>query len=148
MNPRFGTGFTLLELMVVLVLMAMVYAIAVPMISSVLPGTELKSAARELAAGLRQARGQAVMHKQQAALTLDVENHHFEISGDKHSYVLPPKLKISLYTAQSELSQGKVGAIRFYADGSSTGGRISVSLGERKYQVDVDWLTGQVRILD
>ncbi len=30
----------------------------------------------------------------------------------------------------------------------SEGGRITVSLGERKYEVDVDWLTGQVRILD
>jgi general secretion pathway protein H len=122
----------MLELMVVLVLMALVYAMAVPMISAALPGTELKSAARELAAGLRQARSQAVTRKNQ----------------DKHSYLLPPKLKISLYTAQSELVEDKVGAIRFYADGSSTGGRIAVSLGERKYLVDVDWLTGQVRVLD
>jgi general secretion pathway protein H len=148
LNLRRGAGFTMLELMVVLVLMVLVYAIVVPKISSVLPGTELKSAARELAAGLRKARSQAVTHKTEAALTLDVEQHQFEISGDTHNYTLPAKLDISLYTAQSELLQDKVGAIRFYPDGSSTGGRITVSLGERKYQVDVDWLTGQVKILD
>jgi general secretion pathway protein H len=147
-NHRFGTGFTLLELMVVLALMVMVYALVVPRISSVLPGTELKSAARELAAGLRKARSQAVTRKEQATLTLDIAQHHFRISGDDRSYTLPPELDLSLYTAQSELSQDKVGAIRFYPDGSSTGGRISVSYGERKYQVDVDWLTGQVNILD
>lgn len=148
LNLRPGAGFTLLELMVVLALMVLVYAIVLPNISSALPGTELKSAARELAAGLRKARSQAIMHKEEATLTLDVEQHHFGISGDDRSYSLPPRLELSLYTAQSELSQDKVGAIRFYPDGSSTGGRISVSFGDRKYQVDVDWLTGQVTILD
>ncbi|MGC2459128.1 MAG: GspH/FimT family protein [Gallionellaceae bacterium] len=148
LNLRPSAGFTMLELMVVMVLMVLVYAIVVPKISSALPGTELKSAARELAAGLRKARSQAITHKEEATLTLDVEQHHFEISGDDHSYAVSPRLDISLYTAQSELSQDKVGAIRFYPDGSSTGGRISVSFGERKYQVDVDWLTGQVTILD
>jgi len=147
-NSRASAGFTLLELLVVLVLMAMIYALATPVISSGLPGAELKSAARQLAAGLRKARSQAVTRKEEAALTLDVEQHHFEVSGDKRSYALPDKLEISLYTAQSELLRDKVGAIRFYPDGSSTGGRITVAAGERKYHVNVDWLTGQVAILD
>ena len=41
-----------------------------------------------------------------------------------------------------------VRTIRFYSDGSSTGGRITVASGERKYLVDVDWLTGRVSIGD
>ena len=28
------------------------------------------------------------------------------------------------------------------------GGRITLAAGERKYEVDVDWLTGRVAILD
>ena len=48
--------------------------------------------------------------------------------------------------AQYMISDDKVGAIRFYPDGSSTGGRITVASGERKYLVDVDWLTGRVSI--
>lgn len=146
--PRTGAGFTLLELLVVLALMAMIYSLAAPMISAGLPGAELKGAARQLAAGLRKARSQAVTQKKEAVLTLDVEQHHFEVSGDNHSYALPAKLEISLYTAQSELLRDKVGSIRFFPDGSSTGGRISVAIGERKYHVNIDWLTGQVAILD
>ena len=46
------------------------------------------------------------------------------------------------------MSSDKRGAIRFYPDGSSTGGRITVSSGERKFLVDVDWLTGRVSIED
>lgn len=128
--------------------MAMVYALAVPMISAGMPGTELKGAARQLAAGLRQARSQAVTRKVESTLTLDVEKRNFKVSGDQRQYALPAKLDISLFTAQSELLPDKIGAIRFYPDGSSTGGRITVTSGDRKYDVNVDWLTGQVTILN
>lgn len=134
--------------MVVLVLMVMVYALAAPMISAGMPGTELKGAARQLAAGLRKARSQAVTQKQEAALTIDVEQRRFDLTGDPRNYPLPAKLDISLFTAQSELLREKVGSIRFFPDGSSTGGRITVAYGDRKYHVNVDWLTGQVAVLD
>lgn len=147
-SPRTGAGFTLLELMVVLVLMVMVYAFAGPMISAGMPGAELKGAARQLAAGLRKARSHAVTSKEEAVLTIDVEQHRFEVSGDKRNYALPAKLEISLFTAQSELLRDKVGRIRFFPDGSSTGGRITVAFAERKYHINVDWLTGQVAVLD
>lgn len=143
-----SAGFTLLELLVVLMLMAMVYALAVPMISAGLPGTELKGAARQLAAGLRQARSLAVTRKEESTLILDVEQRNFKVSGDQRRYALPAKVDISLFTAQSELLPDKIGAIRFYPDGSSTGGRITVKSGVRKYDINVDWLTGQVTILN
>lgn len=145
---RSVAGFTLLELLVVLALMAMIYGLAAPMISAGMPGTELKGATRQLAAGLRKARSLAVTQKQEAVLTLDVEQRRFTLTGDKREYALPTKLELSLYTAQSELLRDKVGAIRFYPDGSSTGGRITVAFGERKFHVNVDWLTGQVAIHD
>ncbi|PIV82132.1 type II secretion system protein GspH, partial [bacterium CG17_big_fil_post_rev_8_21_14_2_50_64_8] len=63
-------------------------------------------------------------------------------------YRLPEKIEVALFTAQSELMDAKTGAIRFYPDGSSTGGRVTLSRGERKYRVDVDWMTGRVKILD
>ena len=38
--------------------------------------------------------------------------------------------------------------LRFVPDGGSNGGRITVASGARKFDVDVDWLTGRVAILD
>jgi general secretion pathway protein H len=55
---------------------------------------------------------------------------------------------LKLLTAQTEVESDHRGSIRFYPDGSSTGGRITVSSGERQYLVDVDWLTGRVAIND
>src|ERR1035437_7386077 len=98
-----AAGFTMLELLVVLVVMLLVYAVALPKLSGGNPGVELKSAARQLAAGLRKARSQAVTQKQEAVLTVDVEQHRFDLSVDKKSYALPADIDITLFTAQSEM---------------------------------------------
>ena len=60
--------------------------------------------------------------------------------------MLVARLELKLYTAQSEIVDDRRGAIRFYPDGSSTGGRVTVAAGERRLLVDVDWLTGRVSI--
>lgn len=146
--PSRHRGFTLVEMLVVMVIMLLAYAMTAPMISAGVSSAELKAAARQIAAGLRKARSEAVVRKNEVALTVDVELRQFELSGDKRIYHLPEKIEVSLFTAQSELVDAKTGAIRFYPDGSSTGGRVTLSRGERKYRVDVDWMTGRVKILD
>lgn len=139
-------GFTLLELLMVLVIAASGYALVVRLAGSGVSGAELKSAARAVAAGLRDARGTAIATQESAALTIDLERRSFEVSGGRRARALPPRLDLKLYTAQSEIVDEKHGAIRFYPDGSSTGGRVTLASGERKLLVDVDWLTGRVSI--
>jgi len=139
---------TLIELMVVLVLMAILAAIAVPMLGSGVSNSELKSAARKVAAGLRMARDDAVATRLDTRLVLDLERRTFQIERDSHVHALPRGLEVKLFTAQNDIISDHVGAIRFYPDGGSTGGRVTLAAGERKFEVDVDWLTGRVAILD
>ena len=145
---RRSGGVTLLELLVVLTLMAFIVAIVLPTIGGGVSTTALKSAAREVAAGLRYARGQAIAQRTEALLVLDVAARTFTLPPDTQLHRLPERLDLKLYTAQSDLVSDKVGAIRFFPDGGSTGGRITLGSGDRKYDVDVDWLTGRVTILD
>jgi general secretion pathway protein H len=139
-------GFTLIELIVVMVIGVMLVALVPPLFSGGVSSAEFKSSARRLAAGLRQARSHAIAYQEPAALTLDLEQRRFEITGSKRAQQLPEQLEIELFTAKSELIDGKRGSIRFYPDGSSTGGRITLTRGESKYEVDVSWLTGRVKI--
>lgn len=141
-------GVTLLELLIVLTLMAFIVAIVLPTLGGGVSTTALKSAAREVAAGLRYARGQAIAQRTEALLVLDVDARTFTLPPDAHMHRLPEHVDVKLYTAQRDLVGDKVGAIRFFPDGGSTGGRITLASGERKYDVDVDWLTGRVTILD
>ena len=139
-------GFTLFELLLVLLLMGLLYGLAAPMLGAGSTGLDMKAATRQLAAGLRKTRGIAVTEHREAVLTLDVEGRTFSLSGDPKTYSLPKQLDLALFTAQSELVREKTGGIRFFPDGTSTGGRVTVSAGESKQQVDVDWVTGRVAI--
>lgn len=141
------SGFTLLELMVVLAIAAVMMTVVPPLVSSALPGAQLKSASRQLAAGLRSARNQALVSRKETSLILDLENHSFQVSGRERSYPIPESLKIDLLTVETELLGNQRGGIRFFPEGGSTGGRITLSNGKRAFGVDVDWLTGKVRIL-
>jgi general secretion pathway protein H len=141
-------GFTLLEVMVVLVIGAIMYALILAVPARGASFADLKAAARTLASGLRQAQASAMATRRDALLTLDLESKEFLIPGDDHARQLPRGIDLKLFTAQSEVTSERRGSIRFYPDGSSTGGRITVSSGERKFLVDVDWLTGRVSIAD
>jgi len=145
---RGGAGMSLLELLVVLLLMSLIAAMAVPYISGGVSGSELKGAAREVAAGLRFARSDAVSSRRETRLVLDLEQRTFRVDRDARVHALPKQVDLKLFTAQSDLVDEKTGAIRFYPDGGSNGGRITIAAGERKYEVDVDWLTGRVAIAD
>jgi general secretion pathway protein H len=141
-------GVTLLELLVVLALMALVAGLVLPTFGNAVPTSQLKSSARQLATGLRLARSEAVAQKREAMLWLDLEGRRFKVGSDPREYALSPRVDLALFTAQNDIVNEKIGAIRFYPDGGSNGGRITVAAGERKYEVDVDWLTGRVAILD
>jgi general secretion pathway protein H len=145
---RRAAGVSLLELMIVLMIMAIMAALVVPMLGGGVSNTELRSAARQLASGLRLARSEAVSQRRETFLLLDVAGRRFKVDRDPQEHALPRDVELKLFTAQKDLVDEKTGSIRFYPDGGSNGGRITVGSGERKYEVDVDWLTGRVAILD
>src|SRR5205085_2727115 len=142
--PREG-GFTLLEVIVVLVIGAAAYALILGVPLRGVSGADLKSSARMVASGLRTVQATAMSTRRDALLMVDVEAREYQVAGTE-TRKFPDGIEVKLDTAQQELVSDRKGSIRFYPDGSSTGGRITVSAGERKYLVDVDWLTGRVSI--
>jgi len=143
---RSKMGFTLIELLVVLALIGAIMAITPPLIRAALPGVELKAAARRTVSGLRLAREEAIRTGRDAALTLNVEERSFRVDGGYRPAKLPDDISVRLEAAEREMSDDQTGAIRFFADGSSTGGVIVLARDGRGYQVGVNWLTGRTRI--
>lgn len=146
MRRRTPRGFTLVEVVIALAIAAIAYALVVGVVFRGPSVYDLKTSARTLAAALRQAQTTAMATRRDTTLTLDLDSREFAVTGETSPHKLPEGIDLKLYTAQSEVENDKRGAIRFYPDGSSTGGRITVAIAERKYLVDVDWLTGRVSI--
>jgi len=145
-HSHLNSGFTLLELMVVLAIAALLLTVTPPLITAAMPGVELKASARRVAAGLRLAREEAIRSGRDIAFTLDLRERTFQVDGGYRKGRFPEDLKVTLEAAEREMLSEEAGAVRFFPDGSSTGGRIVLSREGAGYQVGVQWLTGRIRM--
>lgn len=141
-------GFTLLELLIVLVIIVLGFSVVALNLSSGKGTLEHKAAVRDVVSALRYARGQALMAHQEMTVSFDLANNAYKVSGRDEEYKIPDSIAVTLVTAQSELTGEGQGNIRFFADGSSTGGRVVLDRGEKSMQIDINWLTGQLEVED
>lgn len=138
-------GFTLLELLVVLGVLALVIAIALPHVPRRAEAAAVRAAASSVADGLRESRGLAIRGNGPVLFSLDVAARRWTIQGGR-SAELPQELALALETDRRLLQSREAGAIRFFGDGSATGGRIVLSRGGVRATVTIDWLTGRVAV--
>ena len=69
-------------------------------------------------------------------------------SGRELEVRLPAGLELSVTSALEDRPDAHTGRIRFFPDGSSTGGHIVLRSGRRQWRINVSWLTGQVAVVD
>lgn len=137
-------GFTLIELAVVLFVMVLSFAVIGINISSGHSSTEIKAAAQDLMSALRYARGQALVQNKETTVTIDFAENTYQVSGRDKIYDLPDEVEVTLVTAQTESSGDGQASVRFFPDGSSTGGKLTLEWGEFIWHIHINWLTGQV----
>jgi len=144
-SRRLPRGFTLVELLVVLVIASLVLALVGTSISRSISGAEMRTAARKLAASLRYTRTRAIISKSEQVFLVDIENRNYT-AAERDPVELPEGMNVQLNTARSELTSEHVGGIRFYPDGGSTGGYVLLESNERIYRINVVWLTGEASV--
>jgi general secretion pathway protein H len=142
---RPAVGFTLVEMIVVLVIVSLVLAMVGTSISRNISGAEMRTAARKMAASMRYTRTQAILTKTEQVFLLDTEARTYK-AGEKDTEELPEGMNVELNTARSELTSESAGGIRFYPDGASTGGSVRLEANGRIYKVNVAWLTGEASL--
>ena len=142
---RRANGVSLLEMLLVVALIAAASVLAAAAFSGGVGGMQLRGTAKEIATQLRYTRTQAITTGEQQKFVIDPQAHTWQ-SPNGRSGEIPPDLRIVFIGArQVQPSRGE-GAIVFFADGASTGGRIQVSLKRAAWDIDVAWLTGQVKL--
>ncbi len=131
-------GFSLMEMLLVLALIAVMTAVAVPVANRQSGGTELRATAHQFASLMRTARGAAIRDNAERALVVDPAGRRFWVEGLTKAYPVAGHIEVRL-TAPPQ-------GLQFFADGSATGGRVVLAAGGHTAVVELDGLTGHARV--
>ncbi len=142
---RSVAGFTLVELLVVLTIVALVSAVALPRLATAGAGARVRAAASALAAGLREARADALTFGRDTTVTLDLESGRMASAHGVRDLDLPAGAQLHMLTVRNETVTSTVGRIRFHGDGTSTGGAVRLEGVGEPIVIRVDWLSGRIR---
>jgi len=163
-------GFTLLELLIVLVVIGLSFLLVVPRIADSLANLEFTSAVKKTAGSLRYARNRATAQKTTWTVRIDFEKNSLSLfrkeaesadssleeSGgeegkkpEKKEYVLPRGVRWKKVQKGEEEWDSGTAEILFLPMGASSGGRLEMTNDrERTYEITIDFITGTVRLKD
>lgn len=152
MGHRSTGGFTLLELVVVLVIASLLFSLGGPQVRALYDTMQYREAVRELVSAAKNARRQAFVSGQPMDLLIDTDGNRYAMTQraqeiDTEAFQpLPQNLEIRvIYAAEVSPSPG-LAAIRFYPAGGSSGGEIAVVRDSGAgVQLKIDWLLGAIK---
>lgn len=169
-------GFTLLDLLIVILILGIVGTIATPLFSSLTAETKLNGATGELVAGLQYAANLAIRHRRPFGLMADARDNWFKIYDtspypdsisharpfndppvDENDVVIDPVSKswyekdfdtLSAYSGVQILRVPASGEVRFYPDGHTalTDSIIIISYGSNQRTITISGLTGRISV--
>jgi general secretion pathway protein H len=137
MKPEPDNGYTLLELLVVLGIVGLIAAFAVPVAGRTIENIALQADARSLVVMLRRVESQAVQRQETISVTI-ADGKLVASSGDELDP--PDGGKIAFL--------GETDRIDLFPDGSSSGGKLAIGRDDRSLEIDVGWLSGEVKVVD
>ena len=140
-----ASGFSLLEILLVMAILVIASLLAAAAMTGGFDGMRLRSSAKEITAQLRYTRAQAISTGRAQRFTVDPRAHTWTAPNDRDGEI-PKQLAIAFFGAREVQPREGEGAIVFFADGASTGGRVQLSVKRAAWNVDVKWLTGEVRL--
>jgi general secretion pathway protein H len=166
------TGFTLLELLVVLIIVSIAAVVVGIRIGGGMSTVQLRTAAKKVSAALRYARSEAASAEVRYVADFDFENNQMGIYPDERAstsqegrevydpereegegmggvrtYRLPDGVMLEkCIRGEDEFDSGSF-EILFLPTGSSTGGEVLLSIeGGLRYRILVDLITGAVEL--
>jgi general secretion pathway protein H len=151
MNRDREQGFTLLELLIVVLVITLAMAVAYPSLSRGTSSIHLRSTARDVLNTFRYAREKAVTEQTGMRVAVDQAKQELVLTDDfgdgSRTYVLPKDVKIQrMSLAGNEVVQGPL-LVRFLPNGSSENIEVLLKSDTGSYlRVVTDPITGGARV--
>jgi general secretion pathway protein H len=139
-------GVSLIEVLVVMAILALIAAVALPSVRLPSRGPPLGLVAADIAAKLRAARALAVAQNREIAFAFDAQARTYAVEGTGRPEPLPPGAGLSITTTRQLVRSSEEARLLFFGDGTSSGGTIRLSHERRSVAITVTWLTGVVDV--
>jgi prepilin-type N-terminal cleavage/methylation domain-containing protein len=151
-----SNGFTLLELILVLLLMSLIAGLTLPFVASTLDRITLQSEVRQITSALQFARSEAISKKTLYTFNIDIDKNQYWLGVPKQEEITQPKpidetVRILDYQRTNETLTEGAFMILFYPRGNSSGGTLRfISINDKDeeniYAVNIDPITGKPKI--
>jgi type II secretion system protein H len=135
-------GFTFVELIVVMVILAVVAALVAPSFSRTIASARLRSAASDVRTSLARGRALAVAAAKERTVAFDLSRGEFGVDNEAVR-LLPETIRLGAVLPGEERQERGSVRVRFFPDGSGEEAEISVTAEDGgTLRVTVDPLTG------
>jgi general secretion pathway protein H len=144
---RQAAGFTLIEVVCVLAIIALLASLVLPAIPRATSRARLEAYALEAAALLTADRSAAIRRRTEIATALDAKARTIRSGSNAGRIQLPRDVDFNALLAQTCNGRKAGATIGFFPSGMSCGGTIQLRRGNVGYQVRVNWLTGGAEVV-
>lgn len=146
MNRSSERGFTLLEMVCVLALIAMMAAILLPFVPRHTSRSRLQAYVLQTAALLKEDRNAAIRRGTGVATLVDARGRLIRSGSNADTIRIPDDVDVEATLPRTCDHREALSTIRFFASGMSCGGTVVLTRADVGYEVRVNWLTGRVEI--
>ncbi|BAM87610.1 putative general secretion pathway protein H [Bradyrhizobium oligotrophicum S58] len=140
-------GFTLIEVVCVLAIVALLTAVLLPAIPRQTTRPRLEAYAVEAAALLKADRNAAIRRGREVTTRIDTQARAIRSGTNGEAVQFPNDVRFETLLPRSCDDRPAVQAISFFASGMSCGGVITLTHLDAGFEIRVNWLTGRIEIV-
>jgi general secretion pathway protein H len=147
MNSEAEQGFTLIEMVCVIAIIAMLAAVLLPLVPRQTSRARLQAYAVEAATLLKADRIAAMRRGVDVTTLVDAGSRLIRSGTTSESIRIPDDVRFDALLPQSCRQRASLSTISFFANGMSCGGTIALTRLDAGYEIRVNWLTGRIEIV-
>jgi general secretion pathway protein H len=139
------SGFTLVEMLVVLSLLAIATAVSLPYARASLEGRQFDGTVQQLTVFLRNAQASALANGRDVEVRYNAKTRLFDSSEHQASVLISNDVTLSLLSIENRVKPDGASYI-FFATGGNSGGQIDLKRGNETKSIKLNWLTGSIGV--
>ena len=140
-------GFTLLEIVCVLAIIALLAAVLLPFIPHQTSRSRLQAYALQAATLLKADRNAAIRDRTSVATVVDAQARAIRSGASRAVIRIPDDVRFDALLPQTCRQRTALSTIDFFANDTSCGGTIALTRFDAGFEIRVNWLTGRIEIV-